>query len=116
MKNINNQFTKGLITGVTTTFILFLFIGATSYIQWSESDVSPVCLVKPGIAGFVPVNGTSIGNVWTISEVTPMCEVKPGIAGFVPVNGTSIGNVWNKSKVTPMCLVKPSWGGFAPIY
>jgi hypothetical protein len=86
MKNINNQFTKGLITGVTTTFILFLFIGATSYIQWSESDVSPVCLVKPGIAGFVPVNGTSIGNVW------------------------------NKSKVTPMCLVKPSWGGFAPIY
>ena len=87
----NKTYLKGLLTGISVSlcFIFFTAFGSTTKVQ-------PVCLVKPGIGGFVPVNGSSIGNTWSKSKVIPMCEVKPGIGGFVPANGYSIGNTWSK--------------------
>jgi hypothetical protein len=41
--------------------------------------------------------------------------VKPGIGGFEPREGSSIGNTWRKEDVTPVMLVQPSLGGFAPL-
>ena len=89
--NNNNTYLKGLITGLLFSMCLIFF---TSFV--STNRVQPVCFVKPSIGGFVPVNGSSIGNTWSMNEVVPMCQVKPSIGGFVPVNGSSIGNTWSR--------------------
>lgn len=82
---------KSLLSGISISLcIVFL----TSFIN--SNPVQPICIVKPGIGGFVPVNGSPIGNTWNKSQVVPTCRVKPGIGGFVPVNGSAIGNTWRK--------------------
>lgn len=86
---------------------------AVGYI-WSKEDVLPVVLVKPGIGGFVPAEGSSIGNMWRKNEVRPMVIVKPGVGGFIPTAGTSVGNTWNRTAVLPIVFVKPGSGGFIP--
>ena len=40
--------------------------------------------------------------------------VKPGIGGFVPMEGSAIGNTWSKDEVTAVVIVEPSTGGFVP--
>jgi len=82
---------------------------------WKKSEVIPVVLVKPSIGGFVPVEGSSIGNTWSKSEVKPVLLLKPGIGGFESREGTSIGNTWSKDGVLPVMLVEPAAGGFAPL-
>ena len=88
-----------------------LTMGAAKGISWKKSQVIPVVLVKPGIGGFVPVEGSSIGNTWSKSEVKPVLLVKPGIGGFVPREGSSIGNTWRNEDVLPVMLVESSAGG-----
>mgnify|MGYP001287666710 CR=1 FL=1 len=92
-----------------------LTMGAAIGISWTKSQVIPVVLVKPGIGGFVPVEGSPIGNTWSKSEVKPVLLVKPGIDGFVPREGISIGNTWRNEDVLPVILVEPSAGGFVPL-
>ena len=92
MIKLINPFVRGLSVGIVLTLSFIVFVAAIS----NNSKVVPVCLVKPGIVGFVPVNGSSIGNTWNKRDIVAMCEVKPGIVGFVPVNGSSIGNTWSK--------------------
>ena len=92
MIKLINPFVRGLFVGSALTLSFFVFVAAIS----NNSKVVAVQLVKPGILGFEPVNGSSIGNTWNKRDVVAMCEVKPGIVGFVPVNGSSIGNVWYK--------------------
>jgi hypothetical protein len=43
-----------------------------------------------------------------------MCIVKPGIGGFVPKEGTSIGNTWSRDDVRPVVMVQPAMGRFVP--
>ena len=57
---IINPFVKGLFIGIFLTLSFTIFVAAIS----NNSKVVPICLVKPGIVGFVPLNGSSIGNVW----------------------------------------------------
>jgi hypothetical protein len=78
--------------------------------------VIPVVVVKPGIGGFVPVEGISIGNVWSKSQVKPILLVRQSIGGFVPREGTSIGNTWRQEEILPVMLVEPSVGGFIPLH
>ena len=107
----SSGFVVTLVTGVCG-----LALGGAVGISWSKSEVIPVILVKPGIGGFEPVDGSSIGNIWRKSEVKPVLLLKPGIAGFVPRDGLSIGNYWSKQEVLPVMLVEPSIGGFAPLH
>jgi len=60
MLKIINPFVKGLFIGIFLTLSFTIFVAAIS----NNSKVVPICLVKPGIGGFVPVNGSSIGNTW----------------------------------------------------
>jgi len=99
----------GVLIGMTLALPLY-----AQLISWSKSEVRPVVLVEPGIGGFRPVEGASIGNTWPKSEVVPVCIVTPGIGGFVPKEGTSIGNTWPKSEVRPVVMVQPSMGRFVP--
>lgn len=92
-----------------------LATGTAIGVSWSKSDVIPVVLVKPGIVGFVPIQGSSIGNTWTKDEVKAVVLVTPGIVGFKPTEGSSIGNVWLKDQTVPVMLVEPSATGFAPL-
>jgi hypothetical protein len=92
-----------------------LAVGAAIGVSWSKSEVIPVVLVKPGIGGFEPVDGSSIGNMWPKSEVKAVLLVKPGIGGFEPREGNSIGNYWSKDGVLPVMLVEPSTGAFVPL-
>ena len=92
-----------------------LAVGAAIDLSWRRSEVIPVVLVKPGIGGFEPVDGSSIGNIWSKSDVKAVLLVKAGIGGFEPREGTSIGNYWNKDGVIPVMLVEPSTGGFVPL-
>jgi hypothetical protein len=39
-----------------------LALGTAIGVSWSKSEVIPVVLVKPGIGGFEPADGSSIGN------------------------------------------------------
>lgn len=89
--------------------------GAVIGTAWNRSEVIPVVLVKPGIGGFVPTEGTSIGNTWSKDEVKAVLLVKPGIAAFEPVEGTSIGNQWSKGDVIAVVLTEPSGDGFSPM-
>ena len=82
---------------------------------WTKSAVIPVVLVKPGIGGFEPMEGSSIGNRWTRDDVKPVILVKPGIGGFEPVSGSSIGNHWTKDDLLAVTLVEPSAVGFIPL-
>lgn len=78
--------------------------------------VVPVVLVKPGIGGFVPTDGYSVGNTWGKSDVKPVLLVKQRIGGFVPTDGSSIGNTWLKDAVVPVALVEASpLGGFTSV-
>lgn len=90
-------------------------MGAAIGISWNKTDVIPVVLVKPGIGGFEPVEGSSIGNRWQKSEVKPVVLVKPGIGGFEPREGSSIGNRWSEDELIAVILVEPSSGGFVPL-
>lgn len=90
-------------------------MGAAIGITWTKSEVIPVVLVKPGISGFEPVEGSSIGNTWRKSEVKPVVLVKQGSVGFEPREGMSIGNTWRKEEILPVMLVEPSTGGFIPL-
>jgi len=90
-------------------------MGAGIAISWRKSEVVPVVIVKPGIGGFEPVEGSSIGNTWPKSEVKPVLLTKPGIGGFEPREGSSIGNTWRKDEILPVMLVEPSAGGFVPV-
>lgn len=92
-----------------------LAVGAGIDLSWRKPEVIPVVLVKPGIGGFEPVDGSSIGNIWSKSDVKAVLLVKPGIGGFEPREGTSIGNYWNKDGVLPVMLVEPSTSGFVPL-
>jgi len=94
--------------------ISFLF-GFTTNIFWEKDSVVPVVLVEPGIGGFHPTEGTSIGNTCPKSEVMPVCLTKTSIGGYVPFEGSSIGNTWSKSDVMPVCLVKQSGSSFLPL-
>lgn len=89
----------------------FVF-GAAFQEIWKRSEVTAVVLVKPGIGGFEPTEGSTIGNTWTKDSVKPVVFVKPGIGGFVPTEGSSIGNTWRKDEVTPVVVVEPGSGGF----
>ena len=104
---------------ITVPFLIAvsaLAMGAAIGISWTKSAVIPVVLVKPGIGGFVPVEGSSIGNTWSKSEVKPVLLVKPGIGGFVPREGISIGNRWRNEDILPVMLVEPSAGVFVPLH
>ena len=90
-------------------------VGAGLRHSWAKSAVIPVVLVKPGIGGFEPVEGSSIGNRWTRDEVKAVILVKPGIGGFEPVSGSSIGNRWTKDDLLAVTLVEPSPGEFIPL-
>ena len=92
-----------------------LLAAAGASIAWKKSDVVAVVLVKPSIGGFVPVEGSAIGNTWAKSDVQPVLLVEPGIGGFRPLEGSSIGNIWRKRDVLPAMLVEPSVGGFVPL-
>ncbi len=96
--------------------ICSMSIGAVMSIRWTAAEVTPIVLVKPGIAGFVPEEGTSIGNTWSKDEVKPVLLLKPGIAGFEPREGSSIGNSWTRGQVIPVILVEPSQGSFVPLH
>ncbi|HMD84037.1 MAG TPA: hypothetical protein VKO18_04980 [Terriglobia bacterium] len=89
--------------------------GAAIGISWGKSEVIPVVLVKPGIGGFQPTDGSPIGNTWSRQEVKPVLLVKPGIAGFEPAQGFSIGNTWSRGDVIPVALTEPSATGFVPL-
>lgn len=58
---------------ISTLAIVVAFIafsaGAAIAIRWQKDEVIAVVLVRPGIGGFVPSDGSSIGNVWNKSEV-----------------------------------------------
>lgn len=114
-----NRLCKGLRpAAIAVPFLMAvsaLAIGAAIGATWTKSEVIPVVLVKPGIGGFVPVEGSSIGNTWSKSKVKPVLLVKPGIAGFVPREGISIGNTWSNQDVLPVMLVEPSAAGFVPL-
>jgi hypothetical protein len=45
-------------------------------------------------------------------QTATMCLVKPGIGGFFPVEGSPIGNGWTKDYVRLFVFVEPSIGGF----
>jgi hypothetical protein len=106
-------FIAGVLVGIGLSCVL-VTPALAQFIRWSKRDVTPIILVRPGIGGFVPVQGSSIGNIWRKDDVVPMCQVKPSMGGFVPVEGTSIGNTWEKEKVRPFILVKPDLGEFVP--
>lgn len=92
-----------------------LAAGAVIGINWSKSEVMPVVLVKPGIGGFEPIEGSSVGNTWTKDEVKAVVLVAPGIGGFQPTGGSSIDNIWTKDETVPVMLVEPSISGFVPL-
>lgn len=100
-----------LLATVVSSFAGGAVIGA----NWSKSEVVPIVLVKPGLGGFVPNDGSSIGNTWSKEEVKPVLLVKPGLVGFEPVEGTSIGNIWAKDQVIPVTITQPDANGFSPI-
>jgi hypothetical protein len=100
----------GLAIVVFASGALGVAVGYT----WSKEEVLPVVLVKPGIGGFVPSEGSPIGNTWSKIDVRPMVIVKPGVGGFVPATGTSVGNTWNRTAVLPIVFVNPGLGGFVP--
>ena len=114
-----NNFYKGLYTSAMAVPFLIgvcgLAMGAAIGVSWTKSEVIPVVIVKPGIAGFEPVEGSWIGNTWPKSQVKPVLLLKPGIGGFVPRKGSSIGNTWRKEDVLPVMLVEPSTGWFIPL-
>ncbi len=89
-------------------------LGAVVGIHWMKSEVTPVILVKPGIGGFEPEDGSAIGNTWSKSEVKPVLLVKPGLAGFEPREGSTIGMNWTKDDVIPVLLVEPADNAFRP--
>jgi hypothetical protein len=92
-----------------------LAAGAAVGVVWSRSEVIPVVLVKPGIGGFEPIDGSVIGNRWTKDQVKAVILIKPGISGFEPREGTTIGNTWRKDDVLPVMLVEPSASSFVPL-
>jgi len=106
--------TKYFATGIPI-FIFGILLGVLTTVNWSKPEVTAVVLVKPGIGGFVPVEGSAIGNTWNKNQVTPVLLVKPGIGGFVPREGSAIGNTWRKNDVKPVMLVEPSLGRFVPL-
>lgn len=89
--------------------------GAAVGVTWNRDEIIPVVLVKPGIGGFEPSEGSSIDNTWTKSQVKPVLLVKPGIGGFEPREEISIGNTWRKSDVLPVMLVESGANGFIPL-
>ena len=91
-------------------------LGAGVGIVWKRSEVTAIVLVKPGIGGFEPTDGSAIGNTWQKADVKPVLLVKPGVGGFEPREGTSIGNTWSKADIIPVMLVEPSVGNFIPIH
>lgn len=107
--------------GLSSAILMTLFIvavvayAAGRSTTWKKAEVIPVVLVKPGIAGFVPVEGSLIGSSWSKADVTAVILVKTGIAGFEPAGGNSIGNTWLRHDVAPVLLVEPSAGGFVPL-
>jgi hypothetical protein len=100
---------------VACTVAVAFVAGATVGAEWQKKEVVPVVLVKPGIGGFEPSDGTSIGNTWPKSAVRPVLLVKPAIGGFEPVEGSSIGNSWQKEAVIPVMLVEPNGLSFVPL-
>lgn len=95
--------------------LIAIATAATIGISWRKAEVIPVVLVKPGIVGFEPVEGSSIGITWQKSEVKPVLLVKPGIVGFEPREGSTIGISWRREEVLPVMLVEPDIGGFGPL-
>jgi len=59
LKNIK-PFIRGLFIGIFLTLSFTLFVAAIS----NSSKVVPMCEVKPGRGGFIPVHGSSRGNIW----------------------------------------------------
>ena len=83
-------------------------------ISWTKSEVTPVVLVKPSYAGFVPVEGATYGIKWAKNQVVPMVIVKAGYLNrFEPLNGGYMLN-WSKSEVTPIIYVIPAGNDFIP--
>jgi len=105
---------KKLIYLLVAVAITGFVLGATVPQLWKREEVTPVVLVKPGVGGFVPVEGNAIGNNWRKDEVKPVVLLKPGIGNFVPTDGNLIGNTWRKDEVTAVVIVEPGNGGFVP--
>lgn len=99
---------------VMITALVTAPVAATLTMYWQKSEVLAVVMVRPGIYGFVPVEGSSIGNAWSKDDVVPMCLVRPSMTGFVPIDGSTIGNSWDKDEVKAFVEVLPSGVGFEP--
>jgi hypothetical protein len=97
--------------GVVSSFAIGTAVG----VSWSKSEVVPVVLVKPGIAGFEPTEGSAIGNTWSKDQVKAVLLVKPGINGFEPIEGFDLVNRWRKDDVIAVSLTEPSINGFSPM-
>ncbi len=81
---------------------------------WGKSDVTAVVLVKPGIGGFAPVDGSSIGNIWSKDDVKAVVLVEPAFGRYVPRDGQRIGNEFDAEKVVPVIVTEPCRSGLVP--
>lgn len=79
-----------------------------------KSPPVPVVLVEPGVGGFEPIVGSSVGNTWKKGDVKPVILVEPGGGGFRPASGWSMGNSWTKDDVLAITLVGPTALGAPP--
>lgn len=100
---------SGVLMGMTIALPLYAQV-----FSWNKAEVVPVVLVKPSVGGFVPTEGTTIGNTWSKEEVKPVLIVEPSVGGFVPREGSTIGNTWSKEEVKAVIVVTPRLGNFVP--
>jgi len=110
-----NRFKLTVFVALMLNAILLFTLGAAVGITWTKSEITPVIIVKPGIGGFVPMEGSPIGNIWSKSDVKPVLLLKPSIGGFVAREGIGLDNTWKKKDVIPVMLVATSQGGFVPL-
>lgn len=88
--------------------------GGTIGFTWAKSDVIAVTLVKPGIGGFVPIEGSSIGNTWSKDDVKAVVLVEPSFGRYVPRDGQRIGNEFDSEKVVPVIVTEPCRSALVP--
>ena len=58
-------------------FLNVLFAAEESYMMWEKKEVVPVVIVKPGVGGFIPVEGKSANIKWGKNEVRPIVILTP---------------------------------------
>jgi hypothetical protein len=96
----------------TGTYAEVLSRSGDSMDSWRRNEVTPVVLVKPGLAGFIVDDGASTDS-WSKSQVTPVCLVKFEFGMFAPDTKEVTFQTWFKREVKPMVVVTPHNGGFA---